>query len=104
MKLSSIVDRATISPLTWDYNCLDEAVVAETIVVGDDTYHLVIELDGGHGVWYDGGNAGEPSYLHVLAECHEYPSAVRAWLADAQPETNNPAPGGQSGQKEENRL
>ena len=83
MKLSLIVDRATISPLTWDYNCLDEAVVAETIVDGDDTYHLVIELDGGHGVWYDGGNAGEPSYLDVLSECHEYPEAVESWLANA---------------------
>ena len=83
MKLSLIGDRATISPLTWDHNLLDEAVVADTIVVGDDTYHLVIELDGGHGVWYDGGAGGEPSYLDVLAECHEYPAAVKAWLADA---------------------
>jgi len=83
MKLSSLVDRETISPITWAYNCLDEAVVAETIVSGDETYHLVIELDGGHGVWYDGGSAGEPSYLDLLAECHEYPAAVVAWLADA---------------------
>ena len=83
MKLSQMVDRATISPLTWDSNCLDEAVVAVTIINGDDKYHLVIELDGGYGVWYDGGIAGEPSYLHDLAECHEYPAAVKAWLADA---------------------
>jgi len=85
MKLSSIIDRATISSLTWDYNCLDEADVAETIVDGGDTYHLVIELDGGHGVWYDGGGAGEPSYIYpdVRGECHEYPAAVEAWLADA---------------------
>lgn len=83
MKLSLIVDRASLSPLTWAYHCLDEAVVAETIVDGDDTYHLVIELDGGHGVWYDGGNAGEPSYLAECHECHEYPAAVEAWLANA---------------------
>lgn len=85
MKLSKIVDRATISPITWAYNCLDEAVVAETIVDGDDKYHLVIELDGGHGVWYDGGAGGEPSYMDLIlmAECHEYPAAVVAWLADA---------------------
>ena len=82
-KLSQIVDRATISPVTWDFNCLDEAVVFVTIVDGDDTYHLVIELDGGHGVWYDGGCGGEPAYLDMLAECHEYPPMVKAWLADA---------------------
>lgn len=83
-KLSTIVDRASLSPFKWGYNCLNEAVVAETIVDGDDTYYLVIEEDGGHGVWYDGGSAGEPSYLDVdvLVECHEYPAAVEAWLAD----------------------
>lgn len=85
--LGDHVDLSTISAETVRRHGLDEATYAGKVVSGDNQYVLVRELDGGHGVWYDGGASGEPSYYGASGDGEPrpdvswMPAEAQAWFA-----------------------
>lgn len=79
--LSDHVDLSTISAEIVSWHGLADAAYAGTVTDGDHEYILVVEPDGAHGVWYNGGASVAPSYYG--ASCFGDPRPDVGWMPDA---------------------